>query len=169
MVTSSERTEASQAPPCLLEQLNRSIRTRLFDTYVEDVHSACLQYKLGELGAEDFTAIVAERLGLLRRCRRGDALCRAIEFTAQALVDSIIEDLGGAEAITDALLERTAERLVERMRADVTMDTSAPESDSGTVESRRAGTEFANTNSNSKALGINPEIRNDEFEEETRE
>jgi hypothetical protein len=161
MVTSSERTEASQAPPCLLEQLNRSIRTRLFDTYVEDVHSAYLRYKLGALGAEDFTAIVAERLGLLRRCRRGDALCRAIEFTAQALVDSIIEDLGGAEGITDALLKEMADRLVERMRRDVQTDTVGPESD--------PGTEFANTNSNSKALGINPEIRNDEFEEETRE
>ncbi len=144
----------------LLQQVNRSIRLRLFDSRVEDVLSAYYQYKLGSLHADDLVALLSATLEEMRRLRGDSPLQDACDLAARAIVEGL---LAQCDEPTAAAVAGAVEAMMQRVRQDVTLESRTPQSDSGTG--------FANTNSNtnSKELKRQPEIRNHEFEEETRE
>ena len=139
--------------PGLLDQLNRSVRRRVFDTELADLRGALYQYELGLLHPADLVTILEGKLKALRALGAHVAVDAACSMAARALYEGLLEEAG---AVVQDDIDRVLANVETRLRVAVEEDLVPPESD--------AGTEFANSNSKTRDLDPKPEVTNSKKE-----
>ncbi len=118
----------------LLGTLNRTVRRRLFDSHVEDLHRAVCHYGVAALSDADLVTILAGELQCLKDLQPDDEKDErdvACDFGALALVEGLIEQCGSAEAVTEQAIDAAVDLLVERLHDALVEDIVGPECDPG--------------------------------------